>query len=169
MPVPRDSGKGRPGKQSSQVDGPGNPDCRAEPVDLGRAADCDFIAAQDPDICMSPFPDNYYTLADATTATGRRINFTAAAMPANAGGEKVDPAPYMESDGFSQGQTISVRVPGLDNPAALEMTDPVGLADPAQYLAENAPVIVLNARTRSGSRSGSRSIPKQARPGRPTC
>ena len=124
------------------------PDCRAEPVDLGRAADCDFIAAQDPDICMSPFPDNYYTLADATTATGRRINFTAAAMPANAGGEKVDPAPYMESDGFSQGQTISVRVPGLDNPAALEMTDPVGLADPAQYLAENAPVIVLNARTR---------------------
>ena len=123
-------------------------DCRPEPVDLTRAADCNFIAARVPDICMSPFPDNYYTLADGATATGRRINFTPAAMPVNSGGEEIDPAPYLASDGFSQGQTISVRVPGLDNPAALAMTNPVGLADPAQYLSQSAPVIVLNARTR---------------------
>ncbi len=123
-------------------------DCRPEPVDLSRAADCNFIAAPDPAICMSPFPDNYYTLADATTASGRRINFTAAAMPANASGQRIDPAPYRASDGFSQGQTISVRVPGLDNAAALAMTNPVGLADPSRYLAPNAPVIVLDAKTR---------------------
>ncbi len=124
------------------------PDCKAPALDLSRAASCNFIAAQDPAICMSPFPDNYYTLADANTETGRRINFTAEAMPKNNEGIKIDPEPYRQSDGFSQGQTISVRVPGLDNPEALAQTNPVGLADPAQYLSGAAPVVVLNARTR---------------------
>ena len=123
-------------------------DCRAEPVDLSRAADCNFVVAPDPDICMSPFPDNYYTLADSATETGRRINFTEDAMPANSGGVRIDPAPYSSSDGFSHGQAITVRVPGLDNPAALLQTNPVGLADPSQYLSGSAPVIVLDARTR---------------------
>ncbi|MCB0869702.1 MAG: hypothetical protein KDB52_02615 [Solirubrobacterales bacterium] len=123
-------------------------DCKAPEPDLSRAENCNFIAAPDPAICMSPFPDNYYTLADATTATGRRINFTGEAMPENSGGVAIDPEPYRQSDGFSQGQTISVRVPGLDNPAALAQTNPVGLADPAQYLSATAPVIVLDARTR---------------------
>src|SRR5690606_2817604 len=108
---------------------------------------CNFIAAQDPAVCMSPFPDNYYTLA-GDTETGRRINFTEAAMPKNNQGSPIDPAPYRDSDGFSQGQTISVKVPGLDNAAALAQTNPVGLADPSRYLAPNAPVIVLDARTR---------------------
>ena len=97
---------------------------------------------------MSPFPDNYYTLADPRTETRRRVNFTAGAMPKNRDGVPIDPAPYRDSDGFSQGQTISLRVPGLDNPDALARTNPVGLARPSRYLAPNAPVIVLNARTR---------------------
>jgi len=124
------------------------PDCRPGPVDLSRAATCDFIAAQDPAICMSPFPDDFYTLADTRTETGRRINFKAEAMPKNQSGTPIDPANYEGVDGFSPGQTISVRVPGLDNPAALAQTNPVGLADPSRYAAPNAPVIVINARTR---------------------
>lgn len=123
-------------------------DCRAPALDLARAKDCNFIAAQDPSICMSPFPDNYYTLADGTTESGRRINFTVDAMPANKDGVRIDPAPYSASDGFSHGQTISVRVPGLDNPQALAMTNPVGLADPSRYALTNQPVIVIDAKTR---------------------
>ncbi len=123
-------------------------DCRAPALDLSRAATCNFIAAQDPSICMSPFPDNYYTLADSTTETGRRINFTSGAMPENASGSVINPSPYLASDGFSQGQTISVRVPGFDNPAALAQTNPVGLVDPSRYLDPSAPVMVLDARTR---------------------
>ncbi len=123
-------------------------DCRPQPVDLSRAEICDFIAAQDPAICMNPFPSDFYTLADTTTETGRRINFTRQAMPANQSGAHIDPAPYLESDGFSQGQVITVRVPGLDNPAALLQTNPVGLADPARYAEAEAPVAVLDARTR---------------------
>jgi hypothetical protein len=124
------------------------PDCRPTAIDLSRADSCDFIAAPDPAICMSPFPDDYYTLADETTVSGRRINFKPDAMPANAGGTHIDPVPFLASDGFSQGQAISVRVPGLDNPAALAQTRPVGLADPSGYLLPNAPVIVLDAKTR---------------------
>lgn len=124
------------------------PDCRPGALDMSRASSCDFIAAQDPRICMSPFPDNYYTLADPETASGRRINFSAEAMPANKSGRRIDPGPYLASDGFSQGQTISVRVPGLDNPTALARTNPVGLSDPSRFLDGNAPVIVLDARTR---------------------
>ncbi len=123
-------------------------DCRAPALDLSRSAHCNFVAAPDPAICMSPFPDNYYTLADSTTGTGRRINFTPEAMPGNSSGSVIDPAPYRASDGFSQGQTISVRVPGLDNPDALARTNPVGLPDPSRYMDPAAPVIVLNARTR---------------------
>lgn len=123
-------------------------DCRPGPVDLSRAATCDFIAAQDPAICMSPFPDDFYTLADTRTATGRRIDFKPEAMPKNQSGTPIDPANFEGVDGFSQGQTISVRVPGLDNPAALAQTNPVGLVNPARYAAPNAPVIVMNARTR---------------------
>lgn len=125
-----------------------SPDCRPPTLDMSRSAHCNFIAAQSPAICMSPFPDNYYTLADARTESGRRINFTQQAMPRNVGGTPIDPGPYRASDGFSQGQTISVRVPGLDNPAALQRTNPVGLADPSRYLLPNAPVVVINALTR---------------------
>jgi len=124
------------------------PDCRPGAVDMSRATTCDFIAAQDPSICMSLFPDDFYTLADETTVSGRRVNFTAAAMPANSEGIHIDPTPFAASDGFSQGQAISVRVPGLDNPAALAQTKPVGLSDPSRYLLPNAPVVVLDARTR---------------------
>lgn len=123
-------------------------DCRPEPVDLSRAQHCNFIAAQDPSVCMSPFPDNYYTRADPDSETGRRIHFTEQAMPANNSGDHIDPTPYLASDGFSQGQTISVRVPGLDNETALALTNPPGLKDPSRYLAPGSPVIVLNARTR---------------------
>jgi len=123
-------------------------DCRPGTVDLTRAGECDFIAAQEPTTCMSPFPDDFYTLADSTTATGRRINFTSDAMPANDDGIHIDPAAFNASDGFSQGSVITVRVPGLDNPMALAKTNPVGLADPSRYLDANAPVVVLDARTR---------------------
>ena len=43
-------------------------------------------------------------------------------MPANVHGVHIDAAPYNASDGFSPGQAIVVKVPGLDNEAALRRT-----------------------------------------------
>ena len=59
----------------------------------------------------------------------------------------MDGQPYNGNDGFSPGQSIVVRVPGLDNPEALAATDPVGLADLGRYSDDDAPVVVIDATT----------------------
>ncbi|MDQ3582548.1 MAG: hypothetical protein M3495_13500 [Pseudomonadota bacterium] len=45
--------------------------CKPKPVDLSRADRCDFIGQEDGSLCLLPFPDDYYTVADPSTATGR--------------------------------------------------------------------------------------------------
>ncbi|HTU13820.1 MAG TPA: hypothetical protein VMF31_01360 [Solirubrobacterales bacterium] len=121
--------------------------CAPRQLDLSRAERCDFIVDQQEPLCMVPFPNNFYSRADTTTETGRRIHFRTDAMPKNQAGIPIDATPYNQSDGFSQGQGIILRVPGLDNPEALAQTNPAGLADPSRYLDANAPVIVLNTKT----------------------
>lgn len=121
--------------------------CAPRPVDLSRTQYCDFIAAPNGAVCMTPFPSDRYTRNDPSSPTGRRIDFKSQAMPVNESGDPVDPAPYQASDGFSQGQTLLVRVPGLDNPAALAATRPAGLADPGRYALPNSPIVVINAKT----------------------
>ncbi|HEX8714644.1 MAG TPA: hypothetical protein VF706_03665, partial [Solirubrobacteraceae bacterium] len=44
---------------------------------------CEFIANPGSPVCMLPFPDDYYTVADPTSATGRRIAFNTTATPTN--------------------------------------------------------------------------------------
>ncbi|MDQ2700772.1 MAG: hypothetical protein M3Y23_05525, partial [Actinomycetota bacterium] len=121
--------------------------CAPRQLDLSRADRCDFIVDPTPGLCMVPFPNNFYTRGDGSTETGRRIDFHADAMPQNADGKPINPAAWNQSDGFSQGQGIVLRVPGLDNAAALAQTNPPTLADPGRYAAGNSPVIVLNAAT----------------------
>jgi len=121
--------------------------CAPKAIDLSRSDRCDFIAAPTPSLCMTPFPSNWYTRADPSTPTGRRIHFRSDAMPANDAGNPIDAAPYAASDGFSQGQTLLVRVPGLDNPEALARTNPPGLANPSRYEAPNVPIVVINTAT----------------------
>ena len=84
-------------------------------VDLTNADRCDFL---DPAQCLLPWPNDYFTVPDRHTDTGRRINFSPAAMPVNKNGELIDPAEYNRSDGFSPGNLIITKVPGLDTPAA---------------------------------------------------
>ncbi len=121
--------------------------CRPGPVDLSRAGDCDFIGQQEGSLCMLPFPDDFYTVADPSTATGRRIDFEAAAMPANGAGTPIAPGPYNLNDGFSPGQSIVLKVSGLDTPAALAQTDPVQLNHLGRYAEHDAPVVVVDATT----------------------
>ncbi len=121
--------------------------CAPQAIDLTRADRCDFIAEPAPTVCMNPFPSNFYTRADPSTGSGRRIDFRTDAMPANQGDKPINAAPYNTSDGFSQGQTITVRVPGLDNFLALQQTDPASLVAPGKYLNANTPVVVMNSAT----------------------
>jgi hypothetical protein len=123
------------------------PLCGPKPIDLSRAADCDFIGQQQGSLCLLPFPDDYYTVPDPSTATGRRIDFHAAAMPKNAGGNPIDPTPYLRNDGFSPGQGIVLKVPGLDSAAAQQQTDASPLNHLGRYAEPDAPVVVIDATT----------------------
>jgi hypothetical protein len=121
--------------------------CSPKPIDLSRAADCDFIGQQQGSLCLLPFPDDYYTTADASTPTGRRIDFHTAAMPKNAGGTPIDPGPYLRNDGFSPGAGIVLRVPGLDSAAAQAQTGASPINHIGRYADPDAPVVVVDAAT----------------------
>src|SRR6476620_10858417 len=121
--------------------------CKPGKVDLSKAKTCDFIGQQGGSLCMLPFPDDFYTVKDSSTVTKRRINFKSAAMPQNASGTPIDPGPYQLNDGFSPGQTILLRIPGLDNPQALKKTGAVPVNHLGRYSKKNTPIVVINAST----------------------
>ena len=122
------------------VAAPGASAATADPAGPG----CDRL---DDAACLLPFPNDAFTRADGDTDTGRRIELQAGQMPRNSAGVPIDPAPLNALDGFSPGSVILTKVPGLDTPAALERTNPVGLSDLSRYRARRAPVLVLDART----------------------
>jgi hypothetical protein len=122
-------------------------ECSPKPIDLSRAGECEFIGQQAGSLCLLPFPSDHYTAADAGTATGRRVNFQPGAMPRNVGDTPIDPAAYARNDGFSPGQPIILKVPGLDTPAALQQTAAVPINHLGRYADEDAPVVVIDATT----------------------
>ena len=120
------------------------PKCTVTPPPVTDTTRCDPI---DPDRCMLPFPNNYFTKADPSSATGLRINFQQAAMPADKNGAHIDPTEWNRNDGFSPGQPITVTVPGLDNQAAFDQSGIVPITNMADYTRSDQPVVVINAST----------------------
>jgi hypothetical protein len=121
--------------------------CSPKPIDLSRAADCDFIGQQQGSLCLLPFPDDYNTVADPSTATGRRIDLHSGGMPRNASSVPVNPSPYGLNDGFSPGVGMVVRVPGLDNPTALQQTNAVPINHLGRFTEPDQPIVVIDATT----------------------
>ncbi|GAC1321015.1 MAG: hypothetical protein NVSMB25_14200 [Thermoleophilaceae bacterium] len=111
------------------------------PPDADR---CDFL---DPAVCLQPFPNDYYTVPDSTTDTGRRVNLNILSMPRNRFGKPIDPAGWNRNDGFSPGSSIETKVPGLDTPEAFRRTGAVPIGDMAQSFDPQQPVVVINTRT----------------------
>jgi hypothetical protein len=109
------------------------------------AARCDPI---DPALCLLPWPNDHFTAPDARSPTGLRLALTRAMMPRNVRGAPIEPADYNRSDGFSPGQVIVTRVPGLDTPAALRRTGAVPITDMARAFDRRQPIVVIDARTR---------------------
>jgi hypothetical protein len=93
--------------------------------------------------CVLPFPSDYFTVQDAGTDTGLRINFGETALPANALGVHIDPSEWNRNDGFSPGSPVMTAVPGLD----LETTGAAPITDIGSSLDENAPIVLINTRT----------------------
>ncbi len=105
---------------------------------------CDFL---DPAVCLQPFPNDYFTVADPSTDTGRRLNLAEESMPANLGGVHIAPTDYNRADGFSPGAPVSVKVPGLGNQAAFDENDLVPITDMHAYDDADQRVVVINADT----------------------
>ena len=118
----------------------GDDAARAEPLDVS-VQDADHCDPLDPTHCLLPFPSDTFTVDDADTDTGRRLALDRAAMPANVDGVRADPEGWNRNDGFSPGQPITVRVPGIDV---------TGLADAGNIgpsLDDDADVVLLDADT----------------------
>jgi hypothetical protein len=108
---------------------------------------CEFITDPGSSVCMLPFPDDYYTREDATSATGRRIDFKTEAMPTNVEGRHIESAPYDASDGFSPGSVILVKIPGIETVADVKATKAAPINRLSRYKSPNAPVVVIDAQT----------------------
>lgn len=93
---------------------------------------------------LLPFPNDRLTVRDRSRDTGRRLDLAPARMPRNAEGVPLDPRDINRFDGFSPGSAILVKVRGLDTPAALRRTNPVGLDDLGAYRDRRAPVVVTD-------------------------
>jgi hypothetical protein len=112
----------------------------------GSAVDhtCDPI---DPSQCLLPWPNDFFTVRDPSTASGRRLNVDLLATPRNVAGAPVDPTDLNRLDGFSPGSPIVTHVPGMDTPEAFAKTDPPTNTDIAQSLDRDSPIVVIDATT----------------------
>jgi hypothetical protein len=126
----------------------------------------------DPSVCLFPFPNDLYTVADPDTATGRRVAFDPLAMPRSGAevteggeGKPVDPTEWNRNDGFSPGSMVMTYVPGIDLHATWGTADrahsdvgpnELGYFDHRDHIADielyergDAPMVILDAETAS--------------------
>jgi hypothetical protein len=100
--------------------------------------DCDPLS---PTYCAFPYPNDYYTVADETTVTGKRLALPEVIMPANLGGQRSTPDAFNEMDGFS---------PGISAMTHLRGATVTGCATPdtiGDSLLDDSPTVILNAQT----------------------
>ena len=113
----------------------------AAPLEQG----CDPL---DPAVCLQPWPNDRFTVPDPGTDTGRRLDLNLLAMPRNIAGNPIRPGEWNRNDGFSPGQKIVTKVPGLDNRTAFHRTRAVPITDVARTHDKHQPIVVINADTR---------------------
>ncbi|HET9119960.1 MAG TPA: hypothetical protein VFN72_05460 [Solirubrobacterales bacterium] len=113
---------------------------------LARSDRCEIIASPGTN-CLFPFPSEHYTVPDSSTGTGLRVNLSDQSTPANKDGVHINPAGINTSDGFSPGESIVTRVPGLDNPQAFQNTGAVPLTDMDRAFDANQPIVLIDAAT----------------------
>jgi hypothetical protein len=105
---------------------------------------CDPI---DPSLCLLPWPNDFFTVADRSTPTGRHLSIDPLATPRNAAGAPIDTTDWNRLDGFSPGSPIVTHVPGMDTPQAFANTDPPTNTDIPRSLERDSPIVVIDATT----------------------
>ena len=117
---------------------PEGKDSDTGPAALGPRGDCNPV---DPGQCLFPFPNDFFLVDDATTATGRRVNFGPSSLPGNIDGVPMDPASWNRLDGFPiLGRAVAL-LPGVTTTGAATWDDPGRSVDP------NSPTLIIDAET----------------------
>ena len=109
---------------------------------------CDTADGLDNTYCLLPWPNDYYTKADASTPTGRRLNLQPGQMIKNKASlnnpsVSADPTPYNRSDGFSGNSAILAQIDGLDSPQELAASKIAPIHDIGAYAAPDAGLVVI--------------------------
>jgi len=112
----------------------------AEDAILTEALVCDPL---DERACLLPWPNDGFTVPDATTATGRRLAIDPESTPSNAAGVHIDPTDQNRADGFSPGSAVLALVPGLD----VGTTGIAPSTDIGASLADDSPIVLLDTTT----------------------
>jgi hypothetical protein len=109
-----------------------------------QLAGCDPI---DPSLCLLPYPNDYFTRPDPTSATGLRLNIRSIDTPRNQAGQPTVTTDWNRLDGFSPGSPIVTHVPGMDNPQAFANSTPPTNINIARSLEADSPIVVIDANT----------------------
>ncbi len=98
--------------------------------------------------CLYPFPnDAALTKPDPTSATGKRVNLSAFMMPADKTGKRVSPIEFNRNDGFSPGQPIVLRIPGVGTPAQFKAMGLNDVTDIGRSVTATSRLVLADART----------------------
>src|SRR5918911_1055493 len=93
------------------------------------------------DVRCRAMRNGLFTKRDEGTPTGRRLALPRASMPRNKDGKPIDPTDMNRADGFSPGSMLLVKIPGLDNQAALERSRLPSLRDLTRSLRRRSPIV----------------------------
>lgn len=107
---------------------------------IGGDGACDDL---DPARCLLPWPNDRFTVADPSTATGLRLAIPADGTPTNVDGVPLDVTDQNRADGFSPASTILTFVPGVD----LEASGVAPSTDIGASLEEAAPITLTDLTT----------------------
>ena len=118
-------------------------------IDTTTATRCDIT---DTSHCMYPFPNDYFTTADSTKSSGKRLNFQLLSMPITVptlfqGRKYIGTDEFNRFDGFSPGSVLITHVPGLTNDAAFANSGLVNATDLSKYADANQAVVVIDTAT----------------------
>src|SRR5258706_14451807 len=92
--------------------------------------------------CAVPWPSSAFEVADASTATGRRLAIGDATLPANFNGDHVDPTMWNLADGFSPSAPMIAAFPGGVSAAGLAAADDL---DPSLAADRPTALVVLTS------------------------
>ncbi len=110
-------------------------------IDLSQQLFCDPLV---PEQCMLPFANDYFTIADGSSKTRRRIHFTPEGLPKNTSNVPLDDVELNRADGFSPGSALIFWMAAAD----LALSNVPQLDSIAHSLDADSPIVIVDARTR---------------------